>query len=287
MTDRVFTPHKAAILLSHWLDAFAASGADRFPVKVDELALQVGQSLKWADPIVAVRSADIPTFEGGLFFVQDQGWVILYNEKIKSLGRIRFTQAHEVGHYLLHRLVQESFQCSQADMVNWGNDHRLIESQADEFASNLLMPLNHFRNFFDAGSIDFDMLSDASTKFGVSVTAAALRWIQQTESSALLVLARDGFIDWSVSSDKARANGAFFKTRNQVVEVPFNSFASNNTSAASRAGEQVSLKNWFPHAHPDTVAREMLMHCDNYGYSLTILLLSPNDKVWEPREWDR
>lgn len=285
MGGTAFTPSSAAILLTHWLDALEATGAQRFPVNVEELALLVGQQLKWADHIYKVEAANIDKFEGGLFHIEEKGWALLYNERLRSPGRIRFTQAHELGHYLLHRILQEMFQCSQADMVHWGSDQREMESQADEFASNLLMPMKQFRSCIAGSAIDFDMLSDASAKFGVSLTATALRWIRSTDQSAVLVLARDGFMDWSVSSDKARANGAFFRTKGRVVELPAGSIAADDGVASCRTGERVALNAWFPHGHPDAIAREMKLACENYGYTLTLLHLSAGDKVWEPRAW--
>jgi Predicted Zn peptidase len=285
MAEETFTPSTAAIRLTHWLDAVEAAGVPRFPVDVQELALHVGNTLKWPDPIFKVQAADIPSFEGGLFHVEGQGWALLYNKRLTSWGRIRFTQAHELGHYLLHRRSQDTFSCSQEDMTHWGPDQRAIESQADEFASNLLMPMKQFRAAMPVQGIDFEVLSDASKKFGVSLTATALRWIRSTELSAVLVLSRDGFMDWSVSSDKARSNGAFFRTKGQVVELPSGSLAADVDVANCRTGEKRSLKTWFEHAHADASVREMKLACDNYGYTLSLLLLSTGDKVWAPRDW--
>ena len=285
MTEATFTPVTAAIRLTHWLDSAAAAGLQRFPVDVEQLALYVGQELKWPDPIFKVVAADIPSFEGGLFHVEDQGWALLYNRNMTSQGRIRFTQAHELGHYLVHRLAQQEFQCSQADMVHWGPEMRSIEAEADDFASNLLMPMKQFRACTSASDIDFDILSDTSNMFGVSLTAAALRWIRSTEQSAVLILSRDGFMDWAISSDKARANGAFYKTKRRVVELPAGSIAANEAIASCRTGDQVSLNTWFEHAHRDAVAREMKLVCENYGYTLTLLSLSNGDKAWAPRDW--
>lgn len=285
MGGQAYTPSSAAILLTHWLDALETTGAQRFPVNVRELALLVGQQLKWPDHIYRVEAANIDKFEGGLFRIEDKGWALLYNERLRSPGRIRFTQAHELGHYLLHRLFQEMFQCSQADIVHWGSGQREMESQADEFASNLLMPMKQFRACTAGPTVDFNMLSDASSKFGVSLTAAALRWIRSTDQSAVLVLARDGFMDWSVSSDKARTNGAFFRTKGRVVELPAGSIAADDGVASCRGGDRIALTSWFPHAHPDAVVREMKLACENYGYKLTLLCLSAGDTVWEPRDW--
>ena len=281
-----FTPSSAAIRLTHWLDAAEAVGIQRFPVPVETIALDVGRALKWPDPIVEVKAVNVATFEGGLFHIEERsGWALLYNNQLGSPGRVRFTQAHELGHYLLHKFQQDSFECSQADMVNWGPDQKSIEAQADQFASTLLMPLKQFRNCVDSTHIEFDMLAAASTMFGVSLTATCLRWIQSTEESAVLVLSRDRFIDWSVSSDKARANGAFFRTRGQVIELPTNAIAADSAVESNRLGTPIPLKTWFEHAHRDAVAREMKLTCDNYGYTLSLLHLSGGDKVWAPREW--
>lgn len=287
MAEATFTPHTAANRLTHWLDALEAVGVPRFPIDVAQIALHVGPDLKWPDPIFKVEAADIPSFEGGLFHLGVQGWALLYNKNLSSPGRVRFTQAHELGHYMLHRLSQEQFNCSEADMVHWGEDQHLIEKQADEFASNLLMPMKQFRSETSASVVDLEVLSAASIKFGVSLTAAALRWIKSTTDSAVLVLSRDGFMDWSVSTDKARANGAFFRTRGRTIPLPQDSLAAKAHVASSRLGEHVPLKRWFEHAHPDAAVREMKLVCDNHGYTLSLLRLSPGDKVWPPWGQDR
>ena len=278
-------PHTAAIKLTHWLDAAEKVGLQRFPVDVATLALSIGQELRWSDPIFRVEAADIKGFEGGLFRLDERGWALLYNRTISSPGRIRFTQAHELGHYLVHRLAQQQFECSQADMVHWGDDRKRLEAEADAFAADLLMPMKQFRAC-TPDKVDFDALSSASVKFGVSLTAAALRWIRSTEESAVLMLSKDGFIDWSASSDRAFKNGAFFRARREVIPLPEDSLAANQAIASSRDGEPVNLTTWFPYAHRDATAREMKLQCDNYGYTLTLLHLSNGEKVWKPLDSD-
>lgn len=276
-----FTPHTAAIKLSHWLDALANAGVDRFPIDVKELALSVGPQLKWKDPIFSVQAAPIDRFEGGLFHIESKGWTLLYNNEITSPGRIRFTQAHELGHYLLHRERQDTFECSSGDVLS-EDDERKIEDEAHVFASNLLMPLNHFRKQVPDG-VDLDALSDASERFGVSLTAAALRWIKSTHENAVLLLSRDGYLLWSVSSDHARQkSGAYFKTKGRVIEVPTGSLAADHSVQSSRVGKTIPLSLWFPHAHREATAREMKLQCDHYDYTLTLLHLSKGEKVWPP-----
>lgn len=280
-----FTPSSAAIKLSHWLDAFSASGAPRFPVDVSQLALAVGSQLRWTDNISTVNAVPLNSFEGGLFELEKGSWALLYNEKMTSPGRIRFTQAHELGHFLLHRNLQSSFECSEGDLLHWGSDLKKLESEADEFAANLLMPLTHFRMTTSGQPINLEVLSMASNQFGVSLTAAALQWIKSTEESAVLVLSRDGYIDWSISSDRAFKNGVFIRTKGITVELPRESLAADDSLRDCRLGERVSVNVWFEHAHASAVMREMKLGCDNYGYTLSLLHLSPSDKAFKPGRW--
>jgi len=278
-------PAKLAIRLTHLLDA--AFGAEtRFPVNVVELAKAIGSQLRLEDQITQVQAANLDSFEGGLFHLENGQWALLYNESLISPGRIRFTQAHELGHFLAHRTLQKEFHCSQAQVAGYEGKPREIEDEANVFASTLLMPIKQFRASLAGQPIDLEMLSEASKKFGVSLTAACLRWIRSTEESAVLVLSRDGFIDWSISSDKAFDNGVYIKSRvSPPVEVPSGSLTADCDAESSRTGKQLSLSTWFPHAHRDASLREMKLDCDNYGYTLSLLHLSSTDKAWAPRDW--
>ncbi len=280
-----FTPFTAAARLTHWLDALSSAGhVDRFPVQVADLALGVGKEMKWDDPVLEVRSANIQNFEGGLFYDSDRhGWLMLHNESIRSAGRRLYTQAHELGHYLLHRIRQNAFECSQADVLHREPELKQLESEADDFAANLLMPLNHFRGATDGQAVNFDVLGACSDKFGVSLSAAALRWIKSTPESAVLVLSRDGFIDWSFSSDLAFKKGAFFRTRLQTNEIPATSYCAAMPSPLGKRGEDIAASVWFPHAHPDATLREINVRCENYGYTLTLLHMSAGEQVWQQR----
>ncbi|MDM0010635.1 ImmA/IrrE family metallo-endopeptidase [Variovorax sp. J22G73] len=239
------TPAKAATRLSHLLDFASQAGHfQRFPVNVEQLALDIAGQFRFKDPVLTVQAVDLKTFEAGLFRVDD-GWALLYSERIRSTGRVRFSQAHELGHYLLHREKQESFECSEKDMVAWGSPEQQIEAQADEFASSLLMPLNHLRQRIDETRVDFRMIGECADVFGVSLTAAALRWVSATLESAVLILSRDGFVDWAVSSDRARKNGAFFRTRGRVNELPAGSLAADSCRVTEKAGCTVGARTWF------------------------------------------
>jgi len=167
-------------------------GADRFPVKVDELALEYSRQCFSDSPIDKVQGEDLDGFDGLLKANKSRSkWLVLYNSATPSEGRKRFTIAHEFGHYILHRHQQDIFECGDGDIETGDNNERDIEAEADLFASTLLMPLDDFRRQVDGQPISFDLLGHCADRYGVSLTAAALRWTEIAPKRAVLVASRD------------------------------------------------------------------------------------------------
>jgi hypothetical protein len=275
------TPQRAAIQLYKFVEAFSKGlQISAFPINVEQIALGIADQFKWSDPITEVVPADIPTFEGALIPNDRRSkWMLLYNQNLTSAGRIRFTMAHELGHYVLHRLKREQFECSEKDMLNWSNDDKDIEAQADLFASYLLMPLADYRSQV-TGNVDFDLLGLCADRYGVSLTAAALKWISFTDEKAVLVRHNDGYIDWSWSSQPAWEAGAYFKNSLGPIEVPPGSVAADDSVRHSRTGIQIPIATWWPKAEEVANLREMKISADQYGNILTLLILPRHAKAW-------
>lgn len=276
---------KEANKLTNILDTFhQAHGGFRYPVNVKDLALQCADLFKWDDPITAVKAANIAKFDGGLFKDPETGrWLILYNQTVESPGRIRFTQAHELGHYILHRQARESFQCTEEDMLNWDTEEKDIESQADKFASNLLMPLHDFREQV-TNTVDLGILGGCADRYGVSLTAAVLRWLEHTDQKAVVIHSRDGYMNWSWSSQSAFKAGAFFRTKRSPVPIPEGSLAANSLIKQEKVGQTVSAQIWFEHAEKITPLREMKISSDRLDLIISLLILPKSADVWKPRQ---
>lgn len=278
------TAAKAAHRLTHILDAYATSDpAKRFPVDVQQLALGCADLFQWNDPIARVEPARIKGFEGAL--IPDDGresWLLLYNDSIRSAGRIRFTQAHELGHYILHRRKRDSFRCSEDDMLDWQPGSQTFESEADEFASYLLMPLNDFRAQITA-TVDLDVLGACATRYGVSLTAAILKWLSYTDEKAIVIMSNDGFMNWSCASTPAFKAGAYFATKQRTIPLPAGSLAADVNVEHERVGREVPVQLWFQHADPAAQAREMKIYSDQYDRTISLLLLPRGVTCWAPR----
>ena len=102
---------------------------------------------------------------------KDGKWIIGLN-KNHSDSRKRFTLAHELGHYVLHRRRQGDFSDSvffrSFDMDN-------IEYAANEFASEILMPESEVRKLITDKNIK--NISILANEFGVSVAAMRYRLV--------------------------------------------------------------------------------------------------------------
>lgn len=289
MTEpQIWTPPKAANKIVKLVDAASASlGFDRFPLDVPTVARETAKLFGWNDPITQVKAANIKGFQGALFPNANRSeWMLLYNDDMPSPGRIRFTQAHELGHYVLHRALREAFQCGTGDVLDWPGDDQRIETQADIFASYLLMPINDFASQV-RGQIDLDVLSQCADRYGVSLTAAVLKWLEFTDQKAVMLVSSSGFVHWAWSSEPARKAGAYFASKRELVEVPSGSLAADESVRIDRQGREISAATWFAHADPGLSLREMKVAMDQYERVLTLLLLPRFSDYWPPRRFDR
>jgi Zn-dependent peptidase ImmA (M78 family) len=117
----------------------------------------------------------------GLLSIENGKGTIGYKSS-ESPVRQRFTIAHELGHYELHRDKADLFVDKQFiyRSLNSGDtlEKKIMEQEANYFASAILIPTNLLRKEID--KINFDLASetvinDLAEKFNVSSTAMSIR----------------------------------------------------------------------------------------------------------------
>jgi hypothetical protein len=281
------TPKAWATRLTLVLNAYLGGGLDRFPVEVGPLAKEYTRQAFPKDPISVVEGAALGRFEGCLRRIGGgtPGWGILHNTGV-SPGRARFTLAHELGHYLVHRHLagQDGFACSADEIARGQVAGRDIEREADEFAAALLMPLDDFRRQVGPrDAADLHLLSAFSARYGTSLVATVLRWLSYTERRAVLVVARDGFIDWSRSSEAALRTGAYLRTRaGPPIEVPEGSLmAAPDSLLDMRSGVARGVSVWFGEE-----SVEATLVADAYDFVASLILLGDAPGLRIPDEDD-
>ena len=291
MTLPMTGPVPWANRLTKLLNQFhAVHGGDRFPVDVEMLVEQTPDQFQTGEPIVIQGQAMDPEFEGALFNLNagqsgEASWAIIYNQAISSLGRIRFTLAHELGHYLLHRQIQETFNCSEADMLHWDSTERQMEGDADLFASYLLMPIDDFRTQVASTTVDLDILGGCADRYGVSLTAAMLKWLEFTPKRAVLVMSRDNVVQWARGSESGKWLAIAINKKlpsGHRRHIPERCATALHTdSNVDRYGAEVDARIWFPGEPKGMSLREMRIVSDQYRQTMTLLILPPEIKPWE------
>jgi Zn-dependent peptidase ImmA (M78 family) len=148
----------------------------------------------FGDLTVQIKIEEIAKFRGlkvmayplgddvsGLLSIENGIGTIGYNQSEAKVRR-RFTIAHELGHYELHRdkshlFVDKQFIYRSLDSSNTPAN-QMMEREANAFASAILMPTDLVRKAVDDIEIDFgseDSINALAKLFDVSTTAMSMR----------------------------------------------------------------------------------------------------------------
>jgi Zn-dependent peptidase ImmA (M78 family) len=176
------------------------------PVPLEDLAKAAG--------IVDINALTTDGFEGMLIANAEKSEGVILVKQQPRRQRRRFTIGHELGHFLLpwHRKKSgesQQFMCSQADMsvsTAKASDLRLNwEVQANEFASELLMPTTLFKAKLNAGGEpDLKHLPDLSTTFDTSMEATVRRYVDLHDFPIAVVFVHNGTIRYSRKGSEFR-----------------------------------------------------------------------------------
>lgn len=79
----------------------------------------------------------------------ENGQVNIYVNEYQSVNRQRFTIAHEIGHFILHKDFIKGQKINAFYRKDFDNFSDPIEQQANLFAANLLMPEKVIKNLWE------------------------------------------------------------------------------------------------------------------------------------------
>lgn len=102
-----------------------------------------------------------------------------------SPGRQRFSLAHELAHWIHDRQVG-SFLCASDDIGPQNAEAKSVESRANDFASQLIMPDYLVLPWINGKSVNLKTANELAQAFSTSLTAAAIKLAKRTRVPACI-----------------------------------------------------------------------------------------------------
>jgi len=214
-------------------------------------------------------------FDGRIRFVPEiSTFAISYRKpgQGRTFGRVRFTIAHELAHYFLHRdyLLSEQCHSSKSNFISTNS----MESEADQFASSLLMPEELFRSkikSLGSGIAELkDLVNLANNVFITSITSTVLRYCTSDLEACGLVLSKNNQVCWARFSEDMKYHRMGFYGNNSL---PKGSITSTKSRSGDIVSATISPETWFDSPDYDGYLWEEALDLGQTGLTLTFLSL--------------
>lgn len=157
------------------------------PSKIDPFAVLARRGIR-----IIYGRLDGPTAQ---IFRHDDRAIIRVSDQIIQVGRLRFSIAHEIGHYLLGHRIPSELPAGAA-----GPYTAQQEREADVFATEFLMPEELVRPFCERTPIDLAAVRAIAETFRSSIVAAAVRYVELSSAPCAVVYSEAGFVEWAKRS---------------------------------------------------------------------------------------
>ena len=181
-------------------------------------------------------------------------------------GRERFSVAHEIGHWKLHR--GRSFRCrADGPDANLASN-KAVEKEADVFASHLLMPGPLFNPAVKAvGQPGFRQLGELASQFETSLLATTLRLANINTLPVIVACYGEAGLRWHVAAQDVPRR---WWLKRSLDEDSFAYDLLNHGKACKHLSKQ-SADTWFD--NDDAGKYEVLEQCVQTGGSEVLVLL--------------
>lgn len=212
----------------------------------------------------------LKNFLGMINYEQDYG-LITVSSRITSETQKVFTITHEMGHFFNERFKADHLKgCKAEDLISY-KSKRHNEDDANIFAAELLMFKPWFLAYTKNSELSIQFVRDPAKHFNVSLTAAALRFIEIGHFPAAIFFCTNKKVKW-FASHKLFPLKFYVKD----YEVPRESQAAKLFNAEHTITERklVRGKAWFPtdlKCKADTYLYEQCISMPNYNAVLTLL----------------
>jgi Zn-dependent peptidase ImmA (M78 family) len=202
--------------------------------------------------------------------------IIRVSDQIVQLGRLRFTIAHEVAHFLLgHKIPVEVV--LDANGRSPFSVHQ--EREADVFATEFLMPAAWVAAYCKGTVTSLSVVHAIAQAFRVSNVAAAVRRVELTDGPCAVAYSEHGRVEW------AKRSGTFPHRIQSQRKIGSGSVASEyfERGVLDSASRSVPTAAWFgtdtaPNIGP-LIEHAELVPEPGWGGVMSLLSIAPATRV--------
>lgn len=237
------------------------------------------------DPFAIAKSEDIvceqintvSTGISGCLMKSGDRFGIFYSSSFPNEGFLRFTVAHELGHYFLDGHPEYIFSAGKAQHqsdAGFTSDDK-HEREADTFAAGLLMPEKLFRASCAESKPGLAAIEYLARACGTSLTATAIRYTRLSDDLVAVVCSQADRVQFAFMSQpfKNRRDLNWIKKNTGLPDgtatARFNR-DQDNVAKARRVASTSTLDIWFD-GGGDSELTEEVIGLGSYGRTLTVL----------------
>jgi Zn-dependent peptidase ImmA (M78 family) len=134
------------------------------------------------------------TSHDGRLTHDNEAGIITINKNIREAGQKNFTIAHELGHFILDR--RQHSECNRSEIMS-ARAGEETERDANIFAAELLMPEEWVKKEIKWKGEGINVMQQMAEKFGVSLSAAGIRYTQAGRMPMAVIASKDDKVIWS------------------------------------------------------------------------------------------
>ena len=216
----------------------------------------------------------LKNFLGMINYEKNYGLITL-SENILSVTQKIFTITHEMGHFFNERFKSEHLRgCKSDDLVSY-KSKKLNEDNANLFAAEFLMHKPWFIDYTKDTELSIEFIRDTAKHFKVSLSAAAIRFIEIGHLPADIIYCSNRKVQWYT------AHKVFpFKFMAKAYDVPGESltFKLFNGEHTITERKLVRAKAWFNGDLKCNAGTYLFEQCISMpNYNAVMVLLTPSE----------
>jgi hypothetical protein len=147
--------------------------------------------------------------------------------------------AHELGHFCIPSHLNETYSCSIEDLNNY-RENKPAEKEANEFAAELLMPLQWIAQAIKTQDISMQLIKTLAEEYETSLTSTALKVKSHCSDRIAVVYSKSGGVAWF---NKAKAFDLHLNT-GKLSSLSLAAKISQPTSLYPEMKGTVPLEAW-------------------------------------------